>query len=258
MVGTRWAALIVTVCAFGLAGCQSRSLFCKEGEWQFSAYTGKAHTFNSDISLRHPAAGTDLEVKDVGFDDESLTFHPPPNYGARITYWTGKHKQQGIAVDFHHPKAIARTHEVKEITGVKNGVPVASPAPMSTAIERWRVAFGHNILTLNYMHRWFPKGRRDETLLGRMQPYAGIGVGVAIPSPLIQVDGVRVADGYRIAGPAATAILGLNLDVWGPFSVYAEGKLNWTDLNLRFKSGVGESKTELWTTNILVGASVRF
>ena len=38
----------------------------------------------------------------------------------------------------------------------KNGQPVPSPAPISSQIKRWRASFGHNMLTANYMHRWFP------------------------------------------------------------------------------------------------------
>lgn len=218
-----------------------------------SVYGGTARTFNSDIRLQQPG-GTDLTVHDVSFRDES--FENVIYYGFRFTRWNSPTSPHGWAIDFVHPKAIARQDDVTTITGTKNGQPVASPAPINSQLQRWRVSFGHNMLTANYMHRWFFKRCRDDTFEGRSRAYAGVGAGVAIPSPLVQVDGVRTVD-YRIAGPALHAVSGFEYDLGGPFSMFLEGKMHWADLDIELKGG-GSTTTQLWTASLAAGLSFRF
>ena len=117
----RCAGLVSLLLAAGLmAGCQTskQKQHLGKDEWQLSFYTGKAHTFNSDIHVSQPSRGSDFTVRDVSFKDDSFTIEPPPNYGVRLTRWVGHCKTHGVQVDFQHAKAIARTNEVKTIVAV--------------------------------------------------------------------------------------------------------------------------------------------
>jgi hypothetical protein len=215
--------------------------------------TGKARTYDADIRMRK-SGGTDFTVHDVQFDDES--FQQPLYYDVRLTRWNSHRSSAGWAVELTHPKVIARTDEVKDISGRRDGAPVASPAPMSSQVPRWRMSFGHNLLTVNHMRRWFPKGERDRTLLGRLWPYAGVGAGIAVPNPLIEFDGEETS-GFLVAGPALQALVGVQAEVAGPFSLYAEAKLQWAAIDVPLDGG-GSSTADLWTTTFVVGFSVRF
>jgi lipid A oxidase len=250
----RGTGIIVGVLgAMTLSGCTTGG---KRAEWVVSGYSGKAWNASADLHLDQPGHDTHATAHDVPLDDRSFTWSPPPNYGVRLWRWNHWNSQWGFMFDYQHPKAIADPNGIRTFSGMKDGVPVSGDLPLSTVFERWRLSFGHNMATLNVCHRWFPKGCRDRSLLGRIQPYVGFGAGAAIPSPLIQVDGVRTV-GYRVAGPALQAFAGANVDLWGPFSFFAETKLSYADVTVSLEGG-GTSSAEVWTYNLLFGASVHF
>jgi lipid A oxidase len=95
-------------------------------------------------------------------------------------------------------------------------------------------------------------GYRDGSLLGRLQPYAGIGAGISIPS--IEVFSA-LTDEYQLVGPNVQGFLGSHLDLWGPLALFAEYKFNWADIDADLGNG-GRLKTQIWTHQLLFGASL--
>ena len=101
-----------------------------------------------------------------------------------------------------------------------------------------------------------PKGSRDNSFLGRIQPYAGIGAGVAIPHVEVAV-GDSLTDNYQVGGPAVQGTVGANLDViWG-FSIFADYKLTYADIEADLGEG-GSLKIEPVTNHFALGLSYSF
>ncbi len=106
------------------------------------------------------------------------------------------------------------------------------------------------------MHRWFPKGQRDETLLGRLQPYVGAGAGITIPHVEATV-GSSNTDEYQFGGPAIQGLVGLNYDVIKHVSTFIEYKLSYADLEMDIAGG-GKISTETVTHHFALGISFGF
>ena len=230
------------------AGCSALP-----GEKNISLYGGGADNQDADLHLKQPD-GTDLTVRDVALGDES--YQDPPYYGVRLAYWFDRDPRWGLAVDFMHPKAISDTRQVTRVTGADAGVPVDADVPISNHIQGFEVSHGHNMLLATGLYRWFPKGQRDPSFLGRLQPYTGLGLGVAIPHVETEIKGVSTSE-YQIAGPAAQGLLGFNFDIAGPVSAFAEYKLTWADLTLDLEGG-GDLSTTIWSHHWAFGLTFRF
>ena len=220
------------------------------GEFVLSAYGGGAFQADVDLQLEN-AGGTDLEFHDVQLDDES--FQHPMYAGARGSYWFGAYPEWGLALDYTHAKAIVDTGQVTRVEGTKNGVDVSGTGPISDHLDRFQMANGHNFWTFNVMHRRFPAAR-DESWLGRMQPYVGVGGGAVVPYVRATVDGVPTR-GYQLAGPAAQGFVGLNVDLLGPFALFGEYKITYADIEVDLR-GDGSLATETLTSQLILGISL--
>ncbi|HEX2115124.1 MAG TPA: hypothetical protein VHM01_12025 [Alphaproteobacteria bacterium] len=212
-----------------------------KAEWRISVYGGGSHTFDSDVKLRQPG-GTDLTLKDVPWRDES--FESPIYYGARLTYWF-EDSPWGLALDFTHAKMIANTGDVVEVSGTRAGMPVSGQEPLGGTFSNLQISHGLNLLTLNGLYRL--------RLPVAIEPYAGIGVGVAIPHVETEIAGVATQD-YQLAGPAAQALVGINAPVHGRFSAFLEYKLSYANIDGDL-SGGGTLEVEPWTNHFVLGLS---
>ncbi len=227
------------------------------GEIALSAYGGKAWNSDADLRLKQPG-GTDLKLSGVELDDKS--FELPIYYGLRGTYWfppadaddeTARLGTWGLMLDFTHPKAIADEDQVVNQQGTRGGAPVSGSFPVSQSIESYELSHGHNLLTLNALHRWLPAGRR-----GWLQPYVGVGAGLAYPHVEAVVNGVET-NGYQLAGWTAQGLAGVSADLTGSLSAFLEYKLNWADVDADLDGG-GSIRQEIWTQQLLVGLTWRF
>jgi hypothetical protein len=246
---------VTVVLALGTAlagGCATPP--AKRAEWQLSFYLGKTHNVPTDIKLFAPT--TNLRFHDVPLQDLSFDWSPQPaHYGARVWRWDDRNASDGWMFDYQHAKARVETTESRRVSGVFEGTPVSGVVPVNSIFQRWRLSFGHNLCTINRLHRWFPKGKRDKSAWGRMQLYAGAGAGVAVPNPLVQIRGERTT-GYRPSGWVAQGLAGVNYDVWGPFSVFGEFKMVYADIDVDLVGG-GTTSANIWTGTLLFGGSVR-
>jgi lipid A oxidase len=241
------AALLVAVAA-SLAAASARA------EFFASAYGGSSWTRDSDLHLR--VAGSDLRLRDVAWQGKS--FEGPLYYGIRGGWWIDPLPELGVSIDFTHAKAIADLERPVSVSGLVGRIPrpVHGVVPPSRMFERLEFSHGLNTLTLDLLLRWLPHGERDASALGRLQPYVGLGVGVAIPHVEVRY-GPYDADGYQLAGPAAQGLVGLNVDVVRYVSVFAEYRLAWTDVDARV-GAAGRLGTQLWTQHVSVGLTLSY
>ena len=164
---------------------------------QAGAYLGPAYTARSSLNFVQPG-GTDMTFSDVAW--EGKPFRPPPYYGYRAIYWPTE--RYGVMLDFTHIKAIAIKDRPAEQSGFKDGDRVPAQAPLSDTLKRLEFTHGYNLLTLNALRR---ASMREPNLV----PYAGVGLGVAIPHVEVQradrPQSTRT-DEYQITGPRCNCL----------------------------------------------------
>jgi lipid A oxidase len=173
-------------------------------QFAISFYGGLAHTSDADVRLVQPG-GTHLTLAGVS--------------------WTG----ESLAVDFTHAKMYGELDNSVTVSGRRGGTPVDDTERLGDTFNTLSYSHGHNLLTLNGMYRWFPKGERDGTFLGRLQPYAGLGLGIAIPHVETEIDAV-VTDEYQLSGPALEGLGGLSFQITRNFLLFGEYQLNYARL----------------------------
>ncbi|MHC4219010.1 MAG: outer membrane protein [Planctomycetota bacterium] len=225
------------------------------GEFFIAGYIGKAWNQNTNVTLNEPSTMTNLEYRAVLWNDDSFVM--PIYWGARFGYWLEKEKNGfGFAIDFTHAKMIANTGASYEASGIEGGVPVSGTVPMATSIQRMEFVDGNNFLTFNVMYRNFPEGERNDTFGGRIQPYIGAGMGVAIPQVNVLTSGSST-DEYQFAAVAFQFMVGFNWDIAGPLTTFIEYKFNYADLDVDLTGG-GSIRTEAITHQLVVGLGLRF
>ena len=189
--GVRGIAILASVIVFFVTATV-------QAEFVLSGYLGKAETLDSDVTLKEPG-GTDLTFADVSWDDDS--FEEPIYYGLRMSYWLEEAPSWGIAVDFTHAKMLAELNKTVSVSGSRSGAPVSGSERLGDTFDQLEFTHGHNILTVNGMYRWFADRQQKDTFLDRLQPYVGLGLGVAIPHVEVTT-ATSSTEEYQVAGPA--------------------------------------------------------
>lgn len=223
-----------------------------KAELEISGYLGKADTPSADVKLAEPG-GTDLTFHDVSWDDDS--FGTAPYYGIRGTWWFERHPNWGLAVDFTHAKMLAHLNDTVSVTGTRAGTPVAGPERLGDTFDVLEFSDGHNLLTVNGLRRWFFEGAPDGTFLSRLQPYVGVGAGLAIPHVEVTTVSGRTFE-FQVTGFAAQGLAGLSYEVFKNVSIFTEYKLSWADLDSDLAPG-GTLQVRPWTHHLVFGASYR-
>ncbi len=165
---------------------------------------------------------------------EGRSFEMPPYYGLRAMWW--RDENWGWGAEFTHAKVYASDETLAD-----NG------------LETLEMSDGINILTANLMYRW-----PGQWAGGRVTPYVGGGLGVAIPHIEYQNDaGGPETFEYQISGPAARWILGASYAINDTWSVF--GELNGTySSNKGDLEGGGEWESDIITNAINVGLTYSF
>ncbi len=240
------ATLALFACALVIFSSQTA-----KAQFAISVYGSLAHTSDADVGLVQPG-GTDLTFAGVSWTSESL--ESPPYYGLRLSYWFGRAARWGLAVDFTHAKMYAELEKNVTVSGRRDGTPVDGSERLGDTFDVLSFSHGHNLLTLNGMYRWFPKGERDGTFLGRLQPYAGLGLGIAIPHVESDIDSV-VTNEYQLSGPVLEALGGLNFDLTRHFMLFGEYQLNYARLEGELTDG-GSLEVKPWTHQLALGLTL--
>lgn len=196
-------------------------------EYVISAYGGYNFSFDSDVDLIGAPSTRRLDVEWDGRTFESGA----PFYGVRATAWGNDlgRPHWGLALDYAHAKVAAD--------------------PLPPGIRTLEFTDGLNLLTLNALYRTEP--------MGRVTPYAGLGLGVAIPHVEFQeIGGPRTFE-YQVAGPAVQALAGADVALTEFLSIFGEYKLSYSHNEADLKGG-GSLATDIVTNQIVLGASLRF
>lgn len=159
---------------------------------------------------------------------QGKSFAPPPYYGMRATIWNDA--GFGWGVDINHAKVYADN-------------------PASYGFDRLEFTDGLNIITATVMQRYAPRGR--------VTPYLGAGLGVAIPHVDIKPAGQAHTFGYQLTGPAVKWIAGASMPISPRLSAFAEYTGTYSDHKVDLASG-GTLRTDIVTNAVNIGLSLRF
>ena len=209
-----------------LAGAIALTQSQAHAETELSFYTGYQTSPHSGVDLfNHPDFGTTSFT--AGWKGKS--FANPPYYGIRATRWNGK---WGWGAEFTHSKVYA-----DDATLAASG------------FDHLEMTDGVNILTVNAMYRWTSDARK-------LTPYAGGGLGIAIP----HFEATSASDttaGYQVTGPALRLTLGASYKLNERWSVFGEYQGTYSRHEADFDAG-GTFKTNLITNALNIGVGFSF
>jgi len=224
-----------------------------EAEMFVSGYLGVASTHDSDVKLNRPG-GTNLTFSDVSWDDNS--FDPPFYYGLRVGYWFKNSPNWGTAIDLTHAKMYSELNKTVSVSGTRSGASVSDTERLGDTFEILEFTDGHNLLTLNGMYRWTGLGDSEQKFISRLQPYMLAGLGIAIPHVEVAVEGDTTLE-FQYTGLAALAGVGLDIDITRWFSLFAEYRLSYSEIDADLVGG-GTLKTKPWTHHLNFGVTFSF
>lgn len=215
-------------------------------EAQLSAYGGWNGSFDSDVDLVQPGGGTNMTLTSVPWKGKS--FSGPIYYGLRGTYWFDSGPHFGVAVDFSHAKIKAEMDKTVRVAGRRDGGLVGGRETVGTTFNVLEFTDGLNLVLLNAMYRW-PNGQ--------WTPYAGVGLGVAIPHVEVwrTARAIRTFE-YQVTGLAAQALAGVELVLSDRWAAFGEYKISYAQVDADL-SGGGSLQTDVWTNHVLFGLTYR-
>lgn len=196
-------------------------------EFRLEVYGGWQTSPHSRVFGDHPDGGTYDAL--IGWEGNSLS--PPPYYGLRGTWW--RTQTSGFALELTHAKVYAPDAERDAI-----------------GFDRFEFTDGHNLLTVNYMRRW--PGH-----FGELTPYAGAGIGVAMPHVDVLSKGGEKTFGYQLTGPAARALAGVSYEINDRWSLFGEYQFTISQNHADLEGG-GDLDTRIITNSINVGVGFDF
>ena len=217
-------------------------------EFQIGGYGGWSESFDSDIHLSQPG-GTNLTLNDVPWESES--FHPPPYWGLRGTYWLDSAPSWGLMVDYNHAKVIADQGAVVSASGTRDGFKIGPKDRVGNTFETMEFTDGINEIFFGGQYRW---------MFERWTPYVGVGVGFAFPHVEVRrapgPPNARTFD-YQVTGVAVEGLVGLEYHLTQRFSLFGDYKLSYSNNDADLKDG-GTLQTDIVTNHFIFGVSYRF
>ncbi|NAZ35639.1 outer membrane protein [Rubellimicrobium sp. CFH 75288] len=190
------------------------------GGWQTAPHSG--------VTIRGDDAIPDADFT-AGWEGRS--FEMPPHWGLRATWWP-EGGNLGWGVELNHAKVYA-DRETLDRAG----------------LEHFEFSDGLNLVTVNGFYRW-PEA------LGPLTPYAGAGIGLAVPHVEV-VSGDSRTWGYQVTGPAVTWMAGASYALTDRWSVFGEYKGSYS-MNSADLAGGGTLETDIVTNSINFGVSFSF
>ncbi|NDW01699.1 outer membrane protein [Salipiger sp. PrR002] len=198
-------------------------------DFEASVYTGWQTAPHSRITGEYPGTGADFDEL-IGWEGKS--FEMPPYWGLRGTWW--QNDTFGWALEFTHAKVYANDSDRDD-------------AGFSTL----EFTDGINILTVNAMRRWPEQW-------GKLTPFAGAGLGVAVPHvEVATTGGTDDTFEYQYTGPAARLLAGVSYPINDKWSVYGEYQFTYSWNEADLDEG-GTLKTDIKTNALNVGLSMKF
>ncbi|MBD3764565.1 MAG: outer membrane beta-barrel protein [Rhodobacterales bacterium] len=194
-------------------------------ELELSVYSGVQEADRGRVRGNDPVLG----AFSFGVDWAGKSSAMPPYYGLRATWW--QPGGWGWGVEVNHAKVYAD-----------------SAAMAANGFTRLEFTDGLNLVTAHALRRW------DLGL--PLRPYAGAGIGAAIPHVDVTTPGGKTL-GYQVTGPAVVWMAGASLPVSDRWSVFAEykGSRSWNTADL---TGGGKLKADVTTHALNLGVSFRY
>lgn len=221
-------------------------------EFFASGYLGVAAIGETDVDLTQPG-GTDLRFHDLSFDDESL--RSPIYYGWRFGYRFRERGDWGIELEYVHAKAFLREDDLVRVEGTRGGAPVSGLERAGDTLQGFSLSHGLNLFTVNGAYRWRAAAPGSASP-PRLCPYAGAGVGVAVPHVEVTLGEERTSE-YQAGGPAWQVFGGLDIRLGESLSTFVELKLSRADLD-DLEAGGGTIRMEPTLRHLIIGASWSF
>jgi len=200
---------------------------------------------------------TRLTIRDVEWEDNSLSGPSARYTDVRFGYFFLRKPWLGVAVDFLHFKIFAEVEDELRISGVSEGVeiPPGTVAPMSTYVQRYIVGNGVNFLPVSLLFRH--RARQSERYPhGRIQPYAGLGVGPTLLYTQSTVHGKQRGGPYEFGNAGFVLVAGTQFHVSRRWDLFFEYKRTYSKLNGSIKGG--SSETELNSNHFTAGGGFHF
>ncbi|MDU8911383.1 outer membrane protein [Aestuariicoccus sp. MJ-SS9] len=197
-------------------------------EMELSLYTGWQTLPHSRATGDYPGTGADYDAL-IGWEGRS--FEMPPYYGLRAMWW--RPSNWGFGAEFTHSKAYAPSDEKAAL-----------------GFSSLEFTDGQNVLTLNAMRRWPDRW-------GGFTPYAGGGLGVALPHVDVETTTGLSTYGYQYAGPSLRLIAGVKYDINERYSVFGEYQFTYSANSVDLEDG-GSLETDIKTNALNVGLSLNF
>ncbi|MGV6810712.1 MAG: outer membrane protein [Brevirhabdus sp.] len=212
--------ITATLLSLGLASAA-------QAEMELSVYSGFQTAPHSGISGNDPGG---VGVFDVNAKWEGKSFAMPPYYGIRATWW--KTENFGYGVEFNHAKVYAD-----------------AATRAATGFSRLEFTDGLNIITMNAFYRW-------PNAAGKLTPYVGAGIGIAVPHVDIESVGGKTFE-YQFTGPAMQLVAGMKYDLNDRWALFGEYKGTYSMNKADLASG-GTLETNIVTNAINLGVSYKF
>ena len=126
-----------------------------------------------------------------------------------------------------------------------------SVRPSSTS----SISHGLNFPLADVIYRWFP-GPRGPGFPNCLQPYAGLGLGAAIPHVESEVR-EKFHEGYQFHGPGVEGLVGVNVDLARHWGAMFEYKITYANLG---ELDIPNGSIELTplTHNLVFGITFRY
>jgi hypothetical protein len=165
-----------------------------------------------------------------------------PYYGIRFYRFFKKNPKLGLGFEFIHLKVfIPDEGDEVLITGTEGGGSVRKTASTQDYISAFNVSHGVNHLSLSVVYREM-LFRTERYPGGRLQPYAAISFGPALPHPQLRLKNDPQWKAYstqmHLSNMGFGINLGLRLQIFKKLGLYVEYKLTRSFLrDLRFDNG---------------------
>ncbi len=218
-------------------------------------FTGVSDTESADVRIEQPAVGNDFKIRNLAFDGEA--FEDPPYYGVRVGYFFEGVPWLGLGLEFFHFKVFGDTRATREVTGTRGGVPIAAAVRVDSVVQNFDISHGVNYLMVDVLARYGFFKDPDDYPNGRLQVYAGAGVGPVITHAETEIENVKSEPGYELGGVGVQGFAGIRFLLFRYLGVFVEGKITHSSLTVGVARG-GEASLDETTKHLVFGLTAVF
>lgn len=216
-------------------------------EWMVGIIGGSSNTRPNDVHLVEPN-GTDLMIRGVHWYSES--FSSPPYYGLRIVRWFDTESPWGVGVDFTHSMMISELEDSVMVSGTVAGIARSGRERLWDTFANLQFSNGHSIVSANVYYRR-PRTGLVETFVDRLQPYVGLGIGLATPHAEIETYS-SLTSSYQIGGIAGVVNAGTMVDIGKTTAILIEYRVSRAAIDAGLEGG-GSLSLVSWTHHFHLG-----